>query len=191
MTTALDTLPKWCLRMIACVALLLSVAACSFAPEFARPALPVASEYPADAPRPSAGQADSRTAADTSWRDYFADEGLQRVIAQALENNRDLRLAALRVLETRAIYQIHRADEFPTIGAGSDMFRLGVPKDFSTTGSYHAIGFYDVGLTAATWEIDFWGRVRNLKDAALEQFLASDSARRAVTVSLIAQVANT
>ncbi len=81
-------------------------AGCSLAPQFTRPALPVANEYPPDAPIPPGAKPDARAAAEIGWREYFADPQLQAMIAQALEHNRDLRLAALRVLETRAAYQM-------------------------------------------------------------------------------------
>jgi len=163
---------------------------CSFAPKFERPALPVADEYPADAPKPAAAKPEASPAAEIAWRDYFADPQLQAMIAQALEHNRDLRVAVLRVLEARAAFQIRRADQFPTLDANAGAFRVGIPENLSGTGSARTASIYDVGVSIVGWELDFWGRVRNLKDAALEQFLATDSSRRAVTVSLVAQVAD-
>ena len=165
-------------------------AGCSLAPEFTRPALPVADEYPTDAPMPTVAKPDAPTAAELAWRDYFADQQLQAMIAQALEENRDLRVAVLRVQEARAAFQIRRADQFPTLNANAGELRLGVPADVSQTGSARTLPAYYVGLSVVGWELDFWGRVSNLKDAALEQYLASDDARRAVTVSLVAQVAD-
>ena len=176
-------------RMFACSSVTVFVmlmAACSFAPEYTRPALPVEKEYPADAP---AGVG-TRVSAQVAWRDYFVDPNLQAMIAQALEHNRDLREAALRVLEARAFYQIRRADQFPTVDANADALHFRVPSDVSANGNSRNETVYDVGGSVATWEIDFWGRVRNLKGAALEQFLATDAGRRAVTVSLVAQVAD-
>jgi outer membrane protein, multidrug efflux system len=165
-------------------------AGCSFAPQYTRPALPVTEEYPADAPMPADTKPDARVAAEVAWRDYFADPQMQAMIAQALEHNRDLRVAVLRVLEARAAFQIRRADQFPTLDANAGEFRVRIPDDLSPTGSARIASVYDVGVSVAAWELDFWGRVRNLKDAALEQFLSSDAARRAVTLSLIAQVAD-
>jgi multidrug efflux system outer membrane protein len=139
--------------------------------------------------RPDA-RPDARAAAEIAWREYFADPELQAMIAQALENNRDLRVAALRVLEARAAFQIRRADQFPTVNVNAGELRLGVPESLSPTGSANTVPIYAVGASVLGWELDFWGRVRNLKESALEQFLATDSARRAVTVSLVAQVAD-
>jgi multidrug efflux system outer membrane protein len=175
----------------ACLAALtVLTAGCSLAPEYVRPALPVANEYPADAPVPAGATPDARPAPEIAWREYFADPELQAMIAQALENNRDLRVAALRVLEARAALQIRRADQFPTVNVNAGEVRLGVPQSLSPTGSANTVPIYAVGASVFGWELDFWGRVRNLKDSALEQFLATDSARRAVTVSLVAQVAD-
>jgi multidrug efflux system outer membrane protein len=175
----------------ACTAVLIApTVGCSLAPKYERPALPVANEYPADAPVPAGAKPDARPAPEIAWREYFADAELQAMIAQALENNRDLRVAALRVLEARAAFQIRRADQFPTVNVNAGELRLGIPESLSPTGSANTVPIYAVGASVVGWELDFWGRVRNLKDSALEQFLATDSARRAVTVSLVAQVAD-
>lgn len=130
------------------------------------------------------------SSARVGWRDYFADESLRALIEQALENNRDLRSAVFRVAEARAIHGIQRADQFPTIGVGADAVRARTPGDLNLTGKAQIGSQYQVGLSSTSWEIDFWGRVRNLKEAALESYLATDSARRAVTVGLIAKVAD-
>jgi multidrug efflux system outer membrane protein len=179
----------------ACAAALAALTfGCSLSPEYVRPALPVANEYPADALVPPGAKPDptpdQRAAAEIAWREYFADAELQAMIAQALEHNRDLRVAALRVLEARAAFQIRRADQFPTVNVNAGEVRLGVPESLSPTGSANTVPIYAVGASVFVWELDFWGRVRSLKDSALEQFLATDSARRAVTVSLVAQVAD-
>jgi multidrug efflux system outer membrane protein len=171
-------------------ALMALTTGCNFAPEYTRPDLPVAIEYPADAPAPAPEKPEARKAADIAWRDYFTDPQLQKMIEQALEHNRDLRVAVLRVLEARAAFQIRRADQFPTLDANAGEFRVDIPESLSPTGSSRIASIYDVGVSVAAWELDFWGRVRNLKGAALEQFLATDAGRRAVTVSLVAQVAN-
>jgi multidrug efflux system outer membrane protein len=179
----------------ACAAALTTLTVgCSLAPEYQRPALPVANEYPADAPVPPGARPEAapepRGAAEIAWREYFTDPELQGMIAQALEHNRDLRVAALRVLEARAAFQIRRADQFPTVNLNAGELRLGIPESLSPTGSANTASIYAVGASVFGWELDFWGRVRNLKESALEQFLASDSARRAFTVSLVAQVSD-
>ncbi len=124
------------------------------------------------------------------WREYFIDPALQRLIETALSNNRDLRRAALNVEAARAAFRIQRGRQFPEIDVAAQGARARVPGDLSITGQ-PAIGAEyraEVGITA--WELDLWGRVRSLKDAALEQWLASDAGRRAVELSLIARVAD-
>jgi multidrug efflux system outer membrane protein len=167
------------------LALALGGAGCmSLAPPFQRPALPVPDAWPADAPAD-----DTTSVRQIDWRSYFPDARLQILIEQALEHNRDLRIAVQRVEEARATYDIQRADALPTIAAGGAYAHFRAPGALLPTGTIEG-NVYQVGLTESNWELDFWGRVRSLKDAALEQFLASDASRRAVAISLIANVAD-
>jgi outer membrane protein, multidrug efflux system len=156
----------------------------SLAPHYERPSLPVPDAWPADAP-----DSGSASVALTTWRDYFPDPQLQALIEQALEHNRDLRIAVQRVEQARATYGIRQADQFPSVSAGAAYARLSTPGGLLSSQPSIA-SLYDVNLAASNWELDFWGRVRNIKDAALEQFLASDASRRAATLSLVGQVAN-
>lgn len=166
-------------------ALAAALAGCaSMAPPYETPALPVPAGYPADAPDAAT------TVPDTGWRDTFAEPRLRDLIAQALEHNRDLRRAVLQVREARAAYGIQRAEAYPTIAAQAGTDRSRVPADLSLVGRPVVGSQYQVGLGLASWEIDFWGRVRSLQDAALERYLATDAARRAATIALVAQVAN-
>ena len=160
----------------------------SMAPSYQQPPLPVATAYP-DAP-PTVQTETGQATIATGWRDYFADPRLQTLIKLALDNNRDLRTAVLRVEEASAVYGIQRAEQFPTIGAQAGVDRSRVPADISPTGNPVEGSQYHVALGLASWEIDFWGRVRNLKEAALENYLVTDAARRAAAISLVAQVAN-
>ncbi|WP_199540779.1 efflux transporter outer membrane subunit [Paraburkholderia kururiensis] len=174
-------------------ALTVALAACSLAPHYERPAPPVPGAWPADTSAPAASSPGGSSVNQISWRDYFPDPQLQALIDEALAHNRDLRVAVQRVEEARASYGIQRADQLPTVNAGATYGRFRAPTGFlagmggssSITGS-----FYSLSVMESSWELDLWGRVRNLKDAALENFLASDASRRAVTVSLIAQVAD-
>lgn len=171
-------------KRVLSVSTLLLAGCASLAPPFEAPALPVAPGYSTDN-----AEAGAR-AAEIGWRDYFTDPRLQPLISRALENNRDLRTAVLRVQEARAVYGIQRAEQFPTVGAQAGLDRARVPAELNLTGRPLLGSQYQVGLGLATWEIDFWGRVRSLQDAALENFLATEAARRAVTVALVAQVAD-
>lgn len=168
--------------------LMLCLSGCaSMAPPYDEPALPVSPAYATDSPRSPLSGA---SVAPMGWRDYFTDPQLQTLIELALNNNRDLRIAALRVEEARATYGIQRAERFPTIGVQASEDRSRTPADLSMTGKTLIASQYQVALGMSSWEIDFWGRVRNLQDAALESFLATDAARRAVAIGLVAQVAN-
>lgn len=170
--------------MLAALAATLALAGCaSMAPAYAPPPLPVAAQYPETDPA-------GAHAPDVAWQSYFADPRLQALIAQALASNRDIRIAALRVEEARAAYGIQRAEQFPTIALGASGSRARVPDDLSPTGRAMTSAQYQAGLNVSAWELDFWGRVRSLKDSALQTLLASDEARRAVGVALVAQVAN-
>jgi len=174
----------------AALAVLLVQGCVSMAPQYDRPALPVAATYAAETAGPASAAPTSTPAAQVDWRDYFSDPTLQGLIGQALAHNRDLRVALLRVEEARALYGIQRADQFPTIGVQAQGTRARTPGDLNLTGRPQVASQYQAGVGMATWELDFWGRVRSLKDAALENYLASDAAARAATLSLVAQVAD-
>ncbi|WP_040480079.1 efflux transporter outer membrane subunit [Vreelandella boliviensis] len=128
--------------------------------------------------------------ADNGWRSYFTDTRLQALIEQALTTNYDLRSALLRVEQARAAYGIQRAERLPTLGVEAAGERSRTPADLSPSGRTRIGNQFQAGVGFSTWELDFWGRVRNLNEAALEQYLATDEARRATEISLIAQVAD-
>jgi multidrug efflux system outer membrane protein len=160
---------------------------CSLDPPFERPPLPVASSYPVDAPIPRAAELN---APGLDWQDYFTDPGLRALIADALDSNRDLRIAVLRVQEARSLYGIQRSERFPTVGLGASGSRSRTPADLSLTGRPVTAGQYQAGLGISAWELDFWGRIGSLEQAALESYLATDEARRAVELSIVTQVAD-
>jgi multidrug efflux system outer membrane protein len=164
------------------------LAGCSLAPIYERPSLPTAAAYPGTK---SAQTQVTQDAMQLGWREFFTDAGLRKLIAQAIEYNRDLRIAVARVEEARGLYGIQRADRLPSIGAGAAAHWSRVPLDLSPTGSSVTSEQYQVTLNLSLWELDFWGRVRNLTDAALESYLATEEARRAIVISVVAQVANT
>ena len=172
----------------AALALACALAGClSLAPPYEQPAMPVPGTFPG-ATGNAAGNMPG--AAEVGWQDYFTDPELRQLITTALANNRDLRLAMQRVEETRALYGIRRADQLPTIGVEADLARSRVPADLTGIGRAATASQYQVGVGIATWELDFWGRVANLREAALQNYLASDAARRAVALTLIEQVAD-
>ncbi|HAV71504.1 MAG TPA: transporter [Stenotrophomonas sp.] len=143
------------------------------------PAIP--SQWPAAV---TAGAPATPTAevADIGWRDFFVDPRLQAVITQSLENNRDLRVAVLNVERARAQYRIQRADRVPAVGVQGQMTRSG--GDAPVTEQFSA------NLGVVEFELDLFGRVRNLSQAALQQYFAEAANRRSAQLSLVAEVAN-
>ncbi|MGE5649774.1 efflux transporter outer membrane subunit [Noviherbaspirillum sp. UKPF54] len=159
------------------------LSACSLAPQYKRPEAPVASAYPTQA-----GERNGDASA-IGWREFFPDQRLQALIASALENNRDLRIAALRIEEARALYNIQSADLWPNLNATAGGTRARTPAGLSPTGAATVSSSYQVGLSLASFELDFFGRVRSLDNAALAQYLATEEAARSARISLVAEVA--
>jgi len=144
--------------------------------------MPATTAVPLAAEGVTAESPGTPAAADIGWRDFFVDPRLQEVIARALANNRDLRVAVLNVERARALYRIERADRVPSVGATAAMIRTG--GDAPTTESFTA----GVGITE--FELDLFGRVRSLSQAALQQYFAQEESRRSAQLALIAEVAN-
>lgn len=181
-------LPVTVYGSVLAIALILN--GCSLTSSYVKPTLPVALTYPTDTMLQAEAVSNGISPTETSWQQYFSDPYLQNLIVLALKNSRDMRSALLRVEEAHAVFGIQRADQFPNIGLQLSQQRSGVPADLNLTRQPLVTSQYQVGLGLASWELDFWGRVRNLKDAALENYLANDEAKRAFTISLITQVAD-
>jgi multidrug efflux system outer membrane protein len=163
---------------------------CTLAPKYTRPEAPVPAQWPTGtAYKEAKSAASAPAAADLPWREFFTDERLQKIIGIALDNNRDLRVAALNVERARALYGIQRAELLPSVNAVGLMSKQGIPADLSTTGSATTAVQYGVNLGIISWEIDFFGRIRSLKDQALEEYLATEDARRSAQISLVSAVA--
>jgi len=174
------------------VIMLFLPAGCTMAPRYTRPAAPVPAEWPTGPAYNHAKPAASvEKAAKVAWRDFIMDERLEKVIATALRNNRDLRIAALNVERARAYYGISRVELLPTVNAGGSMNKSRIPADLSSSGSVTTSERYDVYLGVSSWEIDFFGRIRSLKDKALEEYLATDQAGRNAQILLVSTVAQT
>ena len=126
-------------------------------------------------------------AADLQWREFFADGRLQTIIATALKNNRDLRVAALNVERARALYRIQRAELLPTVDTGVTASKQHVRISGST--GLVTLEEYGVNLGFSSWELDFFGRIRSLGQRALEEYFATDQARRSAQIVLVSEVA--
>lgn len=166
-------------RSIAITALAVALAACQ---SNLRPAQPIA--QPQVAKQFSFTQApisNQPSIAELGYKDFFADQRLIQVIELALQNNRDLRVAALNIQKVQQQYRITENDRLPTIGASGSVVRQGSNETASST--------YRVSVGATSYELDFWGRVRNLKAAALDTYFATQSSKDATQISLISQVA--
>lgn len=163
-------------RSIAVSALALALTAC----QSMRGPEPVAQ---ADIPTGYIGSTTGPSVAEQGYKDFFADQRLVQVIELALANNRDLRTATLNIQRAQQAYQISENNQLPTIGASGSVLRQ------DTLSSSKPMTTYNVGLGVTAYELDFWGRVRSLKDNALDSYLATQSARDATQISLIGQVA--
>ena len=165
---------------------------CTLSPTYTRPEAPVPAAWPGGpAYKQQAAGPGAAAAADIQWRDFFVDERLQQVIDLALANNRDLRVATLNIEKTRALYRIQRAELFPVVNASGTASKERVPGILSQSGQPATVELYNVNLGISSWELDLFGRIRSLKDAALEQYLATEQARVSAQISLVAEVANT
>jgi multidrug efflux system outer membrane protein len=175
------------LKRLTPLALALVMAGCvNLAPKYERPAAPVAGSFPTVEGTVSSGNPVAAQApAAITWQHFFTDARLQQLITLALNNNRDLRVAVLNIEQARAAYQIQRANQLPTVNAGFSANRS------STSGNQPFNSTYQAGLSVSAFELDLFGRVRNLTEAAQSQFLATEENRKTVQISLIAQVANT
>ena len=169
------------------------ISGCSLAPRYQQPKVEMAETFPAvKANNQHAGRI---TAPDLGWEDYFADQRLKEIIGLALDNNRDLRIAALNVEAVRAQYVISRADRLPALGASGNGGRSRIAQDLSAIRdaygnqtSYIAES-YNVGLGVTAFELDLFGRVKSLSDAALNQYFQQKQVRDSTQISLIASVA--
>ncbi|HPA14859.1 MAG TPA: efflux transporter outer membrane subunit [Desulfobacterales bacterium] len=173
------------------IVLTFCLSGCTMIPEYSRPGAPVPVKWP-DGPayRESRLPSIHPVAADLPWRQFFTDDRLREVIVSALENNRDLRIAALNVERARAYYRIQRAELLPTVDATGSGYRERVPADLSSTGRRTTMEEYRADLGISSWEIDFFGRIRSLEKRALEEYLATEEARRSAQILLISEVAN-
>ncbi|MGA8752742.1 efflux transporter outer membrane subunit [Candidatus Deferrimicrobium sp.] len=167
------------------------LAGCTLAPKYTRPEAPVPGNWPSGPAYKDAQAAhDAPAATVLAWREFFTDERLQKVIETALNSNRDLRTAALNVERARALYGIQRAELLPTVNAAGNASAQRVPTDLSSNGAATTSRQYGVNLGIASWEIDFFGRIRSLKDKALEEYLATAQARHSAQILLVSGVAN-
>jgi multidrug efflux system outer membrane protein len=168
----------------------LLLGACTMIPTYERPAPPVPGSW-TDGAQPTPAASAAPAAADLRWQDFFTDTRLRSLVDLALANNRNLRVAALNIEKAAALYRIQRAELNPTIGVQAAGLRTRLPEKLATAegASPGTSSQYYVELGLASWELDFFGRLRSLSAASLEQYLATEEARRAAQSALVAAVA--
>ena len=165
----------------ALLTLAIALGGCSLAPHYERPEAPVAADW-------QVADANGSRAQALDWQTFIVDADLRRAVDTALNNNRSLRQALLDIEAARAQYRIQRADRLPSLNANVSGNRQRLPADQSQTGRSEVTSVYQVGLGLAEYEVDLFGRVRNLSESALETYLATEEATRATQISLIAEV---
>ena len=173
-------------KLLGVVSLVMLLGACSKAKEFVRPEAPVPTKWP-----DAVSVVDPKQASKTHWKTYFKDPRLQALIQAALQYNRDMRIAAARVVEARAQYAMTRADQLPTVNLGGSGTFTGIPNDLVNAGTPATYSRYDMNITSVGYEVDFWGRLSKLSEAAKNSYLSTEEARRSFQISLISEVANT
>ncbi|WP_051145012.1 efflux transporter outer membrane subunit [Thiomicrorhabdus sp. Kp2] len=175
---------------VLCTSVVVLLSGCtSLAPEYETPEAPIPDSY-AQQPQDNHKVILTEEIANSSWREYFTDPALQNLIADTLQENRDLKLATLRVQEYQAMYGIQHANRFPHIAASANVSRSLTPYDLNVTGTNLDSTKYQLVANLSVWEIDFWGRVQSLEEAALENYLSQESTQKSFQIALIAQVVN-
>lgn len=170
------------------------VSACSFAPPYRQPTLPIAAEYSTTEER------GDRAAKTIDWREYFGDPRLRALITAALANNYDLAASVARIEQAHAIFRIQNAQRLPELDLGGTATRGQTPLSViasqagaGTIGASQGItsNLFAAQVAVTAFELDFWGRVRNLSEARRRQYLASIAGADAFRLSLIGNVAST
>ncbi len=173
------------------LAALALLAGCSLAPVYERPVQPVAPAWPTgEAYKGVPAAADAKPVSQILWRDYFADEKLRKVIELALANNRDLRVSALNIEKAKAQYNIDTAALLPKLSANVNQNASRTPSTMTGTGAAAINRQYNGGLVMASYELDFFGKVRNQSEAGLQSYLGTEEARRTQQITLVSEVAN-
>ena len=174
------------MRRLGLLTLGLLLTGCAVGPDYSRPAITTPEVYRGANPNPSA-TVSTQLLGDQKWWDVFQDPVLQELIRLALQQNYDVRIAASRVLQAQAQLGITRADQFPTVSAGSQVSGQYTPKTSSIFPAYRTnAGELDLSVV---WNLDFWGKYRRQTEAARANLLASQWGQRAILSSVVSSVA--
>lgn len=164
------------------------LSSCSFIPEYTKPDLPIPEKFPKDGVYTNINFDNSSEVYNLKWQEFFTDEKLKKIIELGLKNNKDLKISAFNLESARLMYGIKRAELYPSLYGSGGVSRSRVSDDFSLKGKGSPQDQYSVNFGLAEWEIDFFGRIRSLKESALEQFFASKENKRAVQIALISEL---
>ncbi len=177
------------MKKLASILLILILSSCTMIPQYSRPSVPISKDWPQGEAYKTIKYSDAPLATKLKWQEFLTDSKLQRIIEKGLSNNRDLRISALNVERAGAYYGIQRAEILPALDTIATGYRERTPTDLSRTGKAEITSKYSVSLGITSWEIDLFGRIRSLKEMALEQYLAQEQTHRGMTLSIISAVA--
>ena len=176
-------------RKLLLAGLLICLGGCTMIPKYTRPEAPVPDAWPSGPAYKETAAAEKAPAAlGLQWRQFFTDERLQKIIDTALQNNRDFRVAALNVERARALYRIQHAELYPVAETGITASKQHALISGST--GLVTIQQYSTTLGISSWEVDFFGRIRSLSQKALEEYFATEQARRSAQILLVSEVAD-
>jgi len=174
------------------IAIFLLPAGCTMAPKYTQPEALIPDQIPSWKENEDIQSTDEvQIVSDIKWREFFTDRKLQQIIEMALENNLDLRLAALNVEKVQALYGVRRSELFPVINVVGGGGKQQTSADLTSPGDPRTTEQFNVNLGVTSWEIDFFGRIRSLEEQALQEYLATEEARRSAQITLISEVART
>lgn len=166
--------------------LLLFASGCAMIPKYERPQAPV----PAQLPGTGTGLEGAQNPAELPWREFAQNDKLSKLIELALEHNRDLRLAALNAESLREFYKIQRAELYPNLYASGGGARQKSSRHFLTPGQDRRGNHFQADLSLLSWEIDLFGKLRSLSESALQEYFATEEARRGAQIMLVSSLAN-
>lgn len=161
------------------------LAACNFAPKYEAPESPISGEYKVSS------SSTAMTAADLGWQSFFKDERLKRFIALGLANNRDLLTATKNVEIAKKQYGIQLSNLFPSVGLSGTQSAQNLPADMNASGMRDISRSYIAGIGISSYELDFFGKIRNQNEAALQSYFSTEQAQRTAHINLVASIANT
>jgi multidrug efflux system outer membrane protein len=179
-------------KILVVIGVFVFLGGCSLAPKYQQPRTPISDTWPqGEAYGDTQSVSGIPAAQELNWQDFFTDQKLKKIIETALDNNRDLRIAALNVEKARAQYGVRRAELFPAVDASGAWSEQRRSNDLINPEEPRNVEQYSADLGIASWEIDFFGRIRSLKDQALEEYMATEQARRSAQIALISEVSRT